>query len=373
MLVPEYKYYDLEGKDPFGKVWKAYRISIDTDFGAGTYVRAHLRILEKTEPSLKRAERPMVKAFLPGKIELPWHMVTETSERSWELDQFGRKAAIFEWRITKTDDGAWLSFIAENSPIEPYFKAFLRGLSILTGKWLKPICLSIYEGDQQTTRVLSPLQELNSAKLLAPIGTQKEFADDAHLFLERFIGKAADEKEKNSCEWAHQYWHRILKVRDNDIENSSLVLSVSVEGLITKTLISKRDVDQEFIKLADEALPILVDAGLSPRVLSCVLSRLENAKNPRVQDTLRRLASEGVIREAHFKAWEKLRHSAAHGGALEDDDRVLQVHLNRFHVCLDLYYRLVFLLIGYEGRHIDYGTMGWPTCAFHLAGSSDHL
>lgn len=51
-----------------------------------------------------------------------------------------------------------------------------------------------------------------------------------------------------------------------------------------------------------------------------------------------------------------------------DDDKALQEHLDRFHVCLDLCYRLVFLLIGYEGRHTDYGTKEWPTHAFRLGG-----
>lgn len=370
VLVPDSQYYDFEGKDPFGKVWRANRISIETDFGSGTYVRVRPRILEKTEERSKPAERPVVTAFLPGKIELPWHAVTEKGERGWSVDQFERKAGRFEWRVVKTDDGAWLTFKCEESPVEPRFEGFLHGLSILTGRWLKPIYLTIYEGDRQTTRMLNRLHEVDTEKLLSPIGTQRDFAEDAHLFLERFMGKAVDDEEggESPCELAHRYWHRILRARESDIENSSLVLSVVVEGMVNKTLLSERDVDLEFIKQADEAQPIVEKAGLGPRALSCVLSRLKNAKRPRVQDTLRRLASEGVISDAHFKAWEKLRHAAAHGSVLEDDDRALQEHLDRFHVCLDLYYRLVFLLIGYQGRHTDYGTRGWPTRAFRLDG-----
>lgn len=314
-------------------------------------------------------------------------------------------------------DGAWLTFKCEDSPVEPRFEAFLHGLSILTGRWLKPICLSIYEGDRQTTRMLNrlhELHELDAEKLLAPIGTQREFMEDAHLFLKRFVEKAEDEKEarEGSCDLAHRYWHRILRARENDIENSSLVLSVAVEGLVKKTLLSEKDVDSEFVKQAEEAEHILenlmlgsralsavksilgnvktllsekdVDSEfvkqaeeaehilenltLGSRALSAVKSSLGNAKQPRVQDTLRRLATAGVISKAHLKAWGKLRHAAAHGSVLEDDDKALQEHLDRFHVCLDLYYRLVFLLIGYEGRHTDYGTKGWPTHAFRLGG-----
>lgn len=363
VLVPDSQYYDFEGKDPFGTVWRANRISTETDFGSGTYVRARPRILEKLEERSKPAARPVVAAFLPGKVELPWHAVTEKGERGWSVDRFERKAGRFEWRIVKTDDGAWLIFKCEDSPVEPSFEAFLRGLSILTGKWLKPIFLSIYQGDRQTTRILNRLHEPDAEKLLTPISTQGDFAEDAHLFLEQFMGKTENEKElgDSSCDLAHRYWHRILRARESDIENSSLVLSVAVEGLVKKTLLSKRDVDPEFVKQADEAKPILEKAGLGPRALACVLSSLGNAKHPRVQDALRRLVTEGVASEAHLDAWKGLRHAAAHGSVLEDDDRVLQEHLDRFHICLDLYYRLVFLLIGYEGRHTDYGARGWPT------------
>lgn len=365
-LVPDSQYYDFEGSDPYGKCWSANRISIETDFGSGTYVRARPRFLEKTEKRSKPAERPVVVAFLPGKIELPWHAVNEKGERSWSVGRFERKAGIFEWLIVTKDDGAWLTFKCEDSPVEPHFEAFLHGLSIFTGRWLKPICLSIYEGGWQTTRVLNRLHEPHVEKLLPPIGAQRHFAEDARLFLERFVVKAADEKEKadGPCDLVHRYWHRILRARESDIENSSLVLSVAVEGLVKKTLLSERDVDPEFVKQAEEAKPILKGAGLGPRALSCVLSSLGNAKHPKVQDALRRLVTEGIVSETHLDAWKGLRNAAAHGSVLEDDDNALQEHLDRFHICLDLYYRLVFLLIRYEGRHTDYGTRGWPTRVF---------
>lgn len=369
--MPDSQYYDFEGKDPFGTLWRAHRISIETDFGSGTYLRAHPRTLEKIEERLKPAELPMVAAFLPGKIELPWHAVTEKGERGWSVDRFTKKTENFEWQVVTTDDGAWLTFKYRDSPVEPKFETFMHGLSILTGRWLKPICLSIYEGNRLTTRVLNRLHEPDAEKLLTPIGTQRDFAEDAHQFLEKFIGKAVGEQEERDgpCDLVHRYWHRILRARESDIENSSLVLSVAVEGLIKKTLLSDKDVDLEFVKQAKEAIPILNKAGLGARALSCVLSSLGNAKHPRVQDALRRLVTEGVALETHLEAWKGLRHAAAHGSLLEDDEIALQEHLDRFHVCLDLYYRLVFLLIGYEGRHTDYGTKGWPTREFWPCGA----
>jgi hypothetical protein len=142
----------------------------------------------------------------------------------------------------------------------------------------------------------------------------------------------------------------------------SWVLSVALEGLISKSVLDPADVDPEFVRQVDEAKPILKKIEIGERAMECVLSSLGNARRPRVQDALRRLVAKGVIGEVHTQAWKALRHAAAHGVMLvEDDDMLLQEHLDRYHVCLDLLYRLVFLLIGYTGKHVDYSTRDWPT------------
>jgi hypothetical protein len=93
-LVPDSQYYDFEGRDPYGTIWRGNRISFETDFGSGNYVRARPRILEKMEEHLKPAERSVM-AFLPGKIELPWHAITEKGELGWSVDRFEGKAGCF--------------------------------------------------------------------------------------------------------------------------------------------------------------------------------------------------------------------------------------------------------------------------------------
>ena len=250
VLVPNSEYYDFEGKDPFGTVWRASRISTETDFGSGIYIRARPRVLEKTVTRIKPVERPVVAAFLLGKIELPWHGVDESGEPRQSLARFESTLGRFEWRITKTDDGAWLTFkCKDDSQVELRFEAFLRGLSILTGSSLKPICLSICEGQRETTRILNRLHEPDTEKLLVPISTERDFAEDAHLFLERFMEKTVNEtgSADGPCDFAHRYWHRILRARSSDIENSSLVLSVAGEGLVKKTLLAKTEADYVFV------------------------------------------------------------------------------------------------------------------------------
>lgn len=368
-LLPDSEYYDFVGTDSRGRTWKAERISISPEFGELTCVRAKPLFLERSAEHPPVSDRPWIRAFIPGAVSLPWHVLVANGDRGQSLARFEKESPEFAWTVEKTDDGVWIDFQSAQSPIASLFEAFLRGMSVLTGVWLRPILLSIYEHGRQTTRLTNRLQARQSERLVPPIPAERPYADDAHRFLDRYLAAAADEDpaRDRSATLAYRFWHRILMAREGDIENSSLVLSVAVEGLVKKTLLSKTDVDEDFLKQANEAKPILKQAAIGPRALACVLSSLGNAKQARVQDTLRRLAREGAIADAHVTAWKDVRHAAAHGGVLEDDEVALQQHLRRFHTCLDLYYRLMYLLIGYEGKHTNYGATGWPRGTFQSA------
>jgi hypothetical protein len=77
-----------------------------------------------------------------------------------------------------------------------------------------------------------------------------------------------------------------------------------------------------------------------------------------------RLVEQGALTSAHTKAWGKLRHKGAHGAMLEDDLEKLQKHLDRFHCCLDMFYRLLFTAISYRGGFINYSKRDWPPSTF---------
>jgi hypothetical protein len=161
-----------------------------------------------------------------------------------------------------------------------------------------------------------------------------------------------------------------LRAWENDLENSALVLSVAIEGLIKEAFASEHDVDAEFIDQLDRAKPILEKVELDKRARNCVLASIGNARKPRVGDVLHRLVEQGALHDGHVKAWSALRNTAAHGGTLADDDLALQAYIDRFHICLDLFYRLVFVIIGYRGHHRDYSVVcspaqqEWPIVPF---------
>jgi hypothetical protein len=205
--------------------------------------------------------------------------------------------------------------------------------------------------------------------MVTPLKLDMPLADarDAHALLACFMTDSigADGSSADHSELMYRSWHRILRASKGDIENSSLVLSVAIEGVIKAAFLCDHDADHHFQSQVAEARPRLEAVDLPDRVRQCVQSSLGNAVKPRVQDGLKRLIEQGAISQAHLDAWKALRHAAAHGELfVADSDPAMQAHLNRFHCCLDLFYRLVFVIIRYRGKHVDLSSPGWPEAPF---------
>jgi hypothetical protein len=86
---------------------------------------------------------------------------------------------------------------------------------------------------------------------------------------------------------------------------------------------------------------------------------LSQFNSVRAKDTMMRLASEGVVRDADVKAWGRLRNQAAHAsiqvaGSLQD-------LVDLCEAVTVLMYHLIFKAIGYEGAYTDWSEYGYPT------------
>lgn len=79
------------------------------------------------------------------------------------------------------------------------------------------------------------------------------------------------------------------------------------------------------------------------------------------------LEQSGAVTADEIKAWNKLRHPAAHG-SWEPREEQMQVHFDDLFKVMTLVYRLVFVHIGYEGMFSARSTRGWPTATFNGKG-----
>ena len=247
-LIPETAYYDLKAWTLEGDEWHSERVSADMDHGThGTYARVKLWRIETRWKRQQRMDGARVTIFIPGDIDLPWHIWTSKGELAGALDRFEYKAEPFHWVAKKEEAGVTLHFFIEGESAEPAFTHFWRALCIVLGYTIDPPEYSIVEGDQETLRLATRRKDLLQHRLMPPIRNLRPNADDTHAFLHAFmlhaIGATEDagHPQEGYSELIFRHWHRILRARENDIENSSLVLSVAVEGLLKATFANEHD------------------------------------------------------------------------------------------------------------------------------------
>lgn len=105
----------------------------------------------------------------------------------------------------------------------------------------------------------------------------------------------------------------------------------------------------------------LPDKRSLPDRLRALLSSL--GAGSRTIDALRLLKDVGAVTSEEIKAWDMLRHPAAHG-SWEPKEESMQTHFDDLYKLLTLVYRLVFVHIGYDGRFNARNIRGWPVHEF---------
>lgn len=372
VLIPETDYYDFVGYDPHRNPWHARGLSGDWSFGASVYVKLNVRTIEKTQENITKRKRrsSSVDAYVPGSFDLPWHGLTRSDTGS-NVDLFETNQGAFKWKVRNVGDGLRISFHVENGDVEPHYRRFLIALAMVAGKSVDPTLANI--ADQEggfSTQLHTQRRPLWTSKLLRPLPrhgshVSVEEASSAHDFIHAFL-TSIDRIHPEPCDLTnHVYglWHRILRAGEHDVANSSLVLSVAIEALLHGAFKSEVDIDEGFLQEVGHAQAMLTKIDLKDRARARIVASLDGATNPNARDILYRLVKQGFIEQTHVVAWKKLRNAAAHGEDLGNHEN-LQVNLDLYHRCLGLFYRLIFIVIGYRGAYVDYSTRHWPDTKF---------
>ena len=161
------------------------------------------------------------------------------------------------------------------------------------------------------------------------------------------------------------FWHKINRSWQSDIENSSLSLGVSIEGLIRSYFRKLGLPDDEIAQQADKAKEKLGDIDLGERIRGRLLNSIcDLLNNSSPKSALYRMAQDGLLSKKMISVWEKLRNKSVHPDKLHKNSRALQKYIDQIYTCIALFYSLLFIIIKYEGSYIDYSEEGWPENKF---------
>ena len=303
---------------------------------------------------------PQGLSIIKGSYSLPWKTYKNRNEHTvlcvfdgegdhlkWEIEDFDKKYIKVE-QIYKTEINSVDSF-----------DIFLEGLSIVCGTYLNSLA-SIHVTNHQVTSTIYSHARRNIRKksVASPFKLSLYGAQDCTLFLLNYCSKI-----KNVWEPFFVFWSRLASVNNLDFENACLVVGVAIESLMDewhKGMAIRSSFDkQELTQLTEH---IKAQLPYKSFLRGRLLNYLQQPQRLSIAKKLKNLKNYGVTVEM-IEAWQSLRHKSTHGVRILDSElhhQDVQNVLDDFYRCLALFYKLLFLQIGYSGNHHDFSLSGWP-------------
>lgn len=356
-IIEDYHYFDFEGVDLFGAKWTSTHIWVSGDVSfpsSGKVVTAKLKKIENI--AARAVATSTVQLYIPGNFRIPYYK-GEQRENSFGLHAC--ELTINGRLCTLRKQDSHLEIIAdlkgEPNP-DDYLDLILEALGIGIGYHLRPHLKIANHLGRRIQVIYSRATDDRQLKLPPPIPTSYPHnAKNLQDFVDKFIHTIT---ESNSP--LAGYWFRVLQAFSGEVENSALVLTTAIEGLLRNYHSAIGIPDEEFIKQLNDAEKLINGLPLEKRVKNRIISTLSNAKAASPKNSLYALVGTGLISEDLVSLWKKLRNKSAHADELRFETHELQAFIDELHGCLELFYRLILGEIEYSGEILQYSVSDWP-------------
>lgn len=354
-LIADHAQYTISGVDHAGNQWRAEHQLINRSHAHGLQISSTLSEIEGVTAAHRNPnDREYCGWYFANDLKIPFRpkQTTITSD----FDDWG-------WRgIKDHHDNVEIRFNAPTLNFEERSEFLLRGVSLLAGQSLTPLCTWHIKGESETVRVISRGVQHQKSGLLPLVPREWPRLPHWNAFLDLWINAKHATVARPVQEIIYHYYHRILKAYQDDMENCVQVMASSIEGIIVTLYKNEDDVDKDFVAILEDAVRVISDSGIAvdSRALGVLQGAIKNNNIPKMKVAFRRLVDSGVLTKDMLKAWDSIRNKTAHGDLLPFTDDATQRHLDGFFTCYEAFKRIIFDQIGYKGTHIDYSTAGWP-------------
>ena len=361
--VPEHHYFNLEATDLNGCRWFSEGIHLRPMPGHGVVFTSELRSLQcKSNLNNWQVEQDWVSLYFPDALPVPF---TEYVQRRKTIDgdllHAGMGLEQAQVRADKHDLVAFLmekhrnvcqiNISAEKGLLAPGAERRANeALSFALAMQVEAPISERYEMDQQLV-TLKPPRSMRKGFFEAPVPIDwQEHAHDFWLLVARYFtytlsGSVCDQPHPLSV-----HISRALSGSLASLDTASLLVSVGVEGIL------------KLPEFHHVPLPSALrhEKG-QKKGISC--SNKAKKKDVSPKNKLLALQEGGLLSEPMVATWSTLRNSTAHGDLVTNEQLVDRYVQHCFSV-LALLNRLVFMLIGYRGMHMDFSVPGWPMAFF---------
>lgn len=146
---------------------------------------------------------------------------------------------------------------------------------------------------------------------------------------------------------------RIISGSRSYIFAEALILSVQIETICKEYFSSYYCPNASYIKAIENGIEIISESNIEGKsILVGKLNGMISRKGTRdvsVTNILKNLSKQQLITKSLVELWESLRSITAHGDNYKDDE--YYALLSNTFLCTNLYYQLIFSLIGYKGKY----------------------
>lgn len=360
-IVPRESYYFLEGTDIEGSTWSADEVFIRSfpNLNNNLWVlTAGIRSL-KTQTTAYEATAREVSLWVPGDYSLPYTDLDPTREVTGFAHlsiSLGNGVAC---KITRTkNEGILIAATADDQELYELCDLLIESIGFAIGAFLSPVITAITENGKTSEELAShEADEARRRRIPAPIPTQyPDEIEDFQQFLQKYITAV-----KKPFSPLAAYWYGVLYGAGSSHENESLILTTTIEGIAKFAFSKEFSQDLDFRSQARNAKRLMRPLKLTQRVRKAIYQKLGDAGGLSALNILRALRNKGKITGELVQAWQDLRPLAAHGVHREHESLAeLQGQFDQRHTCMELFYRLILLHLGYDGRLRKFGSRGWP-------------
>lgn len=359
-LIPETEFYDLEATDVKGNTWKAKNIDIDKNNYSDTnciVINAKINELYYEEER-KKTETDYIFVKIDEELDVPFNKVEKKGALESHLNtceiEYDKVCLI----LKKSDGNTIINIHSSEQKLDDnYYIKVMEALQILTGMVIIPKVIKISTGKRRIWKIRSDYKINNKNKFPEPIKINIPYQIDGfRKYIEKFT-----KLNKSKSEIIFGFWYKINRAWQADIENAALALTVGIEGLTKEFFKGKGKPSDEMKNKAKETIDTIQKLKLNTTIKKWIVGSLKNfMENPSTKAILKKFEDGTVITKNMINSWVKLRNTCAHAAIISNENKEFQKFIDRFYSCIALFYILILLTIGFEGKYIDYSQDGWP-------------
>lgn len=361
-IIEKENFFSLRAVAGCGAEWISDNIMISRDFSLPTksiIIKAKLAEIRNivTFDRQKNDNKNYLNIIIPEKYDIPCNKKADLPAGGWSLSKLEFSACKINFEFEQRDK--YLLIYAEYSldaDLKDIEYLIQEALSIIVGDFVRPQIIESYNGNTESAKIRSREDNRFGNKGF-PAPYRYYDIDNIEPFVS-FFEKYLLARKKISMDLIG-FWHKIFKAWQSGIDSAALPLTVSIEGMVKTYFLKHGLPDNKILEQIGNAEEKVKDIQWEGEIGSRLLSALAYIKKSSPKCALYGMAKNEFFPKEWVVVWSKLRNRSAHADKINQSEKKIQEHIDQIYTCFALYYRMMYIIIGYDGKFTNYSKEGW--------------